>query len=319
MPFTPPKFWQNGGYISTILKPLGWCYNAIVQHHLNKAGTPASVPVICIGNLNIGGGGKTPTTIALARYLSELGNNVHILSRGYGGIHKISHRVLAEDNAQDVGDEPCLLSQHGTVWVGVDRVQSAQHAIKAGSTILLMDDGFQNPGLKKDISLVVVDGTIGFGNGTVFPSGPLRESIKSGLSRATAVMIIGTPIQKLTENLKSYSGPIFHTQPIFSPPKNIKKCIAFSGISHPKKFFGALRKTGIQIVQTVSFPDHHHFTAKELQKLRYASIKKKAPLVTTEKDWVRLTPESRRNIHILKMSLELPQALYAMIHKRIEV
>lgn len=194
MPLNPPKFWWKPTPLSRTLIPLGWIYNKVVQWRLlwGKQ-SKMSVPVICVGNLTLGGSGKTPTTMALANYLTKTGHTPHILSRGHGGKRTKTHRVTPGDTAKEVGDEPLLLSRYAPVWIGRNRSQSAQRAIAAGATVLLMDDGFQNPHIYKNFSLVVVDGSRGFGNGFVFPAGPLRESIHDGLKRADAVLVVVPP------------------------------------------------------------------------------------------------------------------------------
>ena len=193
---TPPDFWQSKNLISDCLMPLGWLYDSLGQWRFaNTRPARAPCPVICVGNLNIGGTGKTPVVAALAEALIQEGQRVHILSRGYGGQLATRDPLRVDPalhTAAGVGDEPLLLSHRAPVWIGRDRVRSARAAHAAGANLLIMDDGFQNPALAKDFSLLVIDAGVGFGNRRVIPAGPLRETIHNGLARADLLVSIGS-------------------------------------------------------------------------------------------------------------------------------
>lgn len=248
----------------------------------------------------MGGAGKTPTTIALAKHLLEKGYSPHILSRGYGA--RIKAPTLVNTNhhkASEVGDEPLLLAQVAPTWVYKDRLASGKLAIKAGADILLMDDGFQNPHLYKDCSLLVVDGKQGFGNGFTFPAGPLRENVEQGLSRADGVIFIGADEHRITESL---SKPIL-TASIKPTNSNPKKVLAFTGLGFPEKFYQTLLNLGYDVVQTKSFPDHHPYKAEEIGELLQSAQKLNARLITTEKDLLRISDEYHKNMDVLKIEL----------------
>ena len=191
---TSPSFWNNPtSIIATVLRPFGTIVTAISRYrHRHTIPHQASVPVICVGNVTIGGAGKTPIVIALAKLLQKQGFTPHILSRGFGGKLKEPLRVLEQHSAVLVGDEPLLLAKVAPTWVYSDRIKTATLATQAGADILLMDDGFQNPFLYKDINLLVIDASQGFGNGYVMPAGPLREPVKDAMARADALLHYGT-------------------------------------------------------------------------------------------------------------------------------
>jgi tetraacyldisaccharide 4'-kinase len=259
----------------------------------------APIPVICVGNLVVGGAGKTPTTIAIAHYLKERGMQPHILSRGYGA-SIISPTLVDPDlhKASEVGDEPLLLAQVAPTWIYKDRIISSQRAWEAGADILIMDDGFQNPRLYKDISLLVVDGRQGFGNGRVFPAGPLRESPSQGTSRADGIVMIGYDEHGLT----------FQEKPILKASlrcKNVdpKRVLAFTGLGFPEKFQQTLMDANYQVVGTQFFPDHHPYNHEEIRALVEAAEGLSARLITTEKDILRIPLEYHPHIDVLKIEV----------------
>jgi tetraacyldisaccharide 4'-kinase len=256
-----------------------------------------SVPVVCVGNFTAGGAGKTPTAIAVAERLTLLGETPHFVSRGYGG--KETGPILVDPSqhmSQDVGDEPLLLSQHSPAWVSADRVAGALAAESAGASIILLDDGFQNPTLHKDLSLVVVDTGSGVGNGTVLPAGPLREPLEAAFKRTHALISLGSvPLAGTLLDLARMSAvPVLtaQLQPASHEASKLvnQKLIAFAGIGRPEKFFSTLQEFGAEIVRQRPFPDHHPFSEADARELLDLAAETDATLVTTEKDMVRLQP-----------------------------
>ena len=300
-----PTFWYKpSGLLAKCLSPLAIAYSAISKIQQKTIKTQkVSVPVICIGNLVVGGAGKTPTVIALAKFLQEKGYTPHILSRGYGTTHHKPIRVdLRHHGAKDVGDEPLLLAKQAPTWVGGDRVQSAQQAIGAGADIILMDDGFQNPSLYKDLSLLVIDGSQGLGNGCVVPAGPLRESVQSGFCRADVVIVIGEDRQGVKALVQRHNKPLIEAEiRCFEPHPT--RVIAFSGLGYPEKFYRTLEELKYNVLKTFSFPDHHPYTAKELDDLIQLANDEKAQLITTEKDLLRVPSCYHGHIQVLKIEL----------------
>jgi len=314
-----PRFWQEGGWQAAALAPLGWLWGAggrlrwalVRPYH-------AGIPVICVGNLVVGGTGKTPITIAIAEYLRGQGLAPHLLSRGYGGSAKGPMRVdPARHDARQVGDEALLLAAHGPTWVGADRARSARAAAAAGAGCLLLDDGLQNPTLAKDLSLVVVDGGQGFGNGRLVPAGPLREPVGAGLKRASAVLLIGRDEAGVAGRLPP-ELPCLRARLAPGPELDRlqgHRVLAFAGIGRPEKFFTTLKEAGLEVARAKGFPDHHPYREAELRALSAEAAAAKARLVTTEKDAMRLPPAWRAEVKTVPVHVEWedPPAFEALL------
>jgi tetraacyldisaccharide 4'-kinase len=300
-----PGFWQNDGVLPALLAPAALCF-AGGGWLRRRAVTPKSVaaPVICIGNLVVGGAGKTPVAIAVAERLIARGKTVHFLSRGYGGHAKGPVRVdPLLHTAADVGDEPLLLARIAPAWVSRDRAAGAAAAVAAGAAVIVMDDGFQNPGLEKDLSLLVADGGYGFGNGRVIPAGPLREPLAAGLARADAVALIGTDQRGVAEILPP-SLPLLRAAlaPLAATLAG-RRVYAFAGIARPEKFFATLQSMGCILAGQRVFPDHHPYAEAEVAALIEEAQHADAVPVTTEKDAVRLAPSIRAGIETLPVAI----------------
>lgn len=294
-----PAFWQDKRLPlwGQSLRPFSWIYQT-VSKAFQKTQIPAkaSVPVICVGNLVMGGAGKTPVSAFIASHIK----GSHILSRGYGRSSTAIFQVdSGKHSAHEVGDEPLLLSQVATVWVGSDRQDLAHLAVGQGAKILILDDGFQNQSLEKNLTFLVVDGTLGFGNEHVFPAGPLREPLEEGLEKADALIVMGKDTCQLLERFGP-KKPIFqgHFEIDLDDHQDLlkKKVIAFSGIGYPEKFFKSLAHHGIVPVQTFSFSDHYNYQVKDLNRLLNQAQSLGAELITTEKDWWRLPATWRSRV-----------------------
>jgi len=296
---SPPEFWERAGPLPALLAPLGWAYAAAGR--LRRAVTTpwrAPVPVLCVGNLVVGGAGKTPVAMDLAQRLATRGARPHLLSRGYTGSLVGPVQVdPARHTYREVGDEALLLARIVPTWVARNRAAGAKAAVAAGATALVLDDGLQNPSLAQDLKIVVVDGLYGFGNGRVLPAGPLREPAAAGLARADAVVVMGDGNSGFAELpggpplLRAYLMPL-------SDPAAFKGAhvVAFAGIGRPRKFFDSLERLGSTVVARHAFADHQPYTAATLQPILAEAARLGAQVLTTEKDWVRVPPQLRERI-----------------------
>ncbi len=305
MPLPPtPEFWARQGLVPRLLQPLAWGYAAAGA--ARRAWTRpwcAPVPVICVGNLVAGGAGKTPLAIAIARRLRLSGRAVHLLSRGYGGrlAGPVAVDPMRHDAAQ-VGDEPLLLAEAAPCWVARDRIAGAKAAIAAGAKLLLLDDGLQNPSIAKDLSLLVIDGEYGLGNGRVLPAGPLREPLRMGLARADAVVLMGEDRAGVTPLLGA--KPVLRTRLVAENAGAFagRAVVAFAGLGRPAKFFATLIGLGARVVARHAFADHHVYRADELHRLLMEAEAARALLVTTAKDAARLPGEWRARVAVLSVA-----------------
>ncbi|SET06393.1 lipid-A-disaccharide kinase [Oceanicella actignis] len=310
-----PRFWfrppRAPGLAARLLAPLGAAYAAATRARLARGqGWRAPVPVICLGNLTAGGAGKTPAAIHALERLAEMGVRAHVVTRGHGGTARGPHLVdLARDDAALTGDEALLLAAFAPVWVARDRAAGARAAVAAGAEALVLDDGFQNPALVKDLSILAVDAETGLGNGRPIPAGPLRERPAEGMARADAVLLIGPPEARAAAPAR---WPVLRARPILNAelrarPIGIdwrgRRVVAFAGIGRPEKFFDTLRALGAELVGAHAFPDHAPYAPRILRRLQAEAAQADAQLVTTEKDAVRLPPAFRG------MAMPLPVAL----------
>ena len=308
-----PGFWYDPpGVAARALAPMGWLYGVATARRVAQGGYKASVPVICIGNLNVGGTGKTPTAIAMIERLVARGRRVAVVSRGYGGSLTGPLQVFeAQHKAAEVGDEPLLLSAFASTFIGRDRAEAVRLAEGAGAEVVLLDDGFQNPSVVKDLSIVVVDAAQGFGNGLCLPAGPLREPVSAGLMRADLVLVIGDAASQDKFAARwgaQMTRPV--VQGVLKPLAmgldwNGLRVIAFAGIGNPSKFFATLRGEGAEVVREVALDDHQPLSEALMRRLELEAAARGAQLVTTEKDAVRLPARSRMQVLTLAVRLRL--------------
>jgi tetraacyldisaccharide 4'-kinase len=291
-----PAFWYRPPSLtSRLLMPLGAVYGAIATNRLARQGLDAGVPVLCVGNYHVGGAGKTPTVLALVNLLRDAGEAPIVLSRGYGG--KLRGPIKVDPGrhmAADVGDEPLMMAQSVAVVVARDRVDGVALARSQGASVILMDDGFQNPAVFKDASLIVIDGHRGLGNGCVFPAGPLRAPLAPQLARTDALIVVGsgTAADSIAAAVAAQGGLVSraHLVPNEAAVAALhgKRVLAFAGVGDPARFFRTLRASGIDVVAEKAFADHHPFSDSEIETLVAQAKRDGLTLVTTEKDLVRL-------------------------------
>jgi tetraacyldisaccharide 4'-kinase len=304
----PPDFWKRtdaaARLTSAILAPLGWAYGASVAYRARHARPFRSrAKVICVGNLTAGGTGKTPIALEIARLLLARGSRTVFLTRGYGGRVRGPRFVAASDSHSDVGDESLLLAAVAPVIVGRDRAAGARLADEQGFDVIIMDDGHQNFSLAKDLSLVVIGS--GFGNNRMLPAGPLRESVAQGLKRADAIVVTGEGPLPVNASLPLIES---HLVPVGEVSWSGKRVIAFAGIANPERFFCLLADLGANTVEVRAFADHHPYSSAEITQLKSRALAENALLLTTEKDFVRLSPKQREGIELLRVRAEFTQA-----------
>jgi tetraacyldisaccharide 4'-kinase len=291
-----PAFWYRpSSWISRLLLPLGALYGLVAGQRLQREGFDAGVPVLCVGNYHVGGAGKTPTVLALAKVLRDLGETPVVLSRGYGGrLHGPIKVDPARHVADDVGDEPLMMAGSVAVVVARDRIAGVALARSQRASMILMDDGFQNPAIIKDASLIVIDASRGLGNGCVFPAGPLRAPLKPQLARTDALIVIGDGIaaQGVAAAIAARGALVLsaHLRPDDASVASLagKRVLAFAGIGDPARFFRTLAASGIAVVAERAFADHRSFTNSEIESLLAEARRDALTLVTTEKDLARL-------------------------------
>jgi tetraacyldisaccharide 4'-kinase len=293
-----PGFWERDGRLPRLLAPVSRISVGLTARRVARPGWRAPVPVICCGNVTVGGAGKTTLALDLVRRLTACGIAVHCLSRGYGG--RVGTVLRVEPGlhpASLVGDEPLLLAALAPTWVGRDRAAAARAAVDAGAAVLLMDDGLQNPGLVKDLAFLVVDGGAGFGNGRVLPAGPLREPVAAAAARCRAAVLIGEDrtgaLGSLPPGLPMLRASLA-AEGVFSG----RRVLAFAGIGRPGKLAETLTAAGAEVVALRAFPDHHAYAAAELDTVLADAAGLGAEPVTTPKDAVRLPPGYRERVRV---------------------
>lgn len=293
--------------MGTLLAPFGAAYGRVARHRCRQSKPwRAPVPVGCVGNLVVGGTGKTPLCIAIGERLRERGLDLHFLSRGYGGALRGPLRVRPDDHdAEQVGDEPLLLAAAGPTWIARQRPAGIRAAVAAGAEAIVMDDGFQNPSVIKDVAIIVVDGLRGFGNGRVFPAGPLREPVAQGLGRADAVVVVGVDQTGVAERLGDLPVLRARLEPVPEVERRLqnREVVAFAGIGHPEKFFETLRQMGCSIHAAHAFADHHVYRPKELDAILREAQAAAAVPVTTAKDAARLPRGFAERVEVLPVAV----------------
>jgi tetraacyldisaccharide 4'-kinase len=316
-----PAFWYRpSSWMSRFLMPLGAIYGVVAGHRLQREGFDAGIPVLCVGNYHVGGAGKTPTVLALVKLLCELGETPVVLSRGYGG--QLRGPILVDPGrhaAIDVGDEPLMLARTVPVVVARDRIDGVALARSQGASVIVMDDGFQNPAIAKDASLIVIDANRGLGNACVFPAGPLRAPLPPQLARTDALIVIGrgSAAEAVAAAVAARGKPVLsaHLEADDASVASLrgKRVLAFAGIGDPTRFFRTLRGSGIEVVLERAFADHHPFSQSEIETLTTEARRDGLTLVTTEKDLARLRgrdglPDWAREIVPFAVTLEFEGA-----------
>jgi len=323
----PAFWWRQPGFASALLAPAAAIYGAVASSRMMREGKRCSVPVICVGNFTLGGSGKTPAVVSIAKMLQDAGERVFCLSRGYGGSASGPKLVDAHaDTAAAVGDETLLLARVASTIVSRERVSGAEFARTQGATVVLMDDGLQNGSIKKDFTLAVVDGRRGLGCGKVFPAGPLRAPLAAQWTRCDALLVVGeaSGCGDVVAAAKMQGKSVFNARLVPEPAAvtalSGKHVLAFAGIGDPDKFFSTLVAAGVDAQRRAPFPDHHRFTTEEAAHLVMQADEAGLEIVTTEKDHARLMHDAGlaalcQRAHVLPVTLEFekPEEIKALL------
>jgi tetraacyldisaccharide 4'-kinase len=316
----PAFWWRQAGLAASLLAPFGFVYGAVAARRMAMKGVSAGAPVLCVGNFTLGGAGKTPTAMMLARMLTEAGERPFCLSRGYGGDvegPKLVH--TGTDFAARVGDEPLLLAGVAPTIVSRDRAAGAALACAQGASLIIMDDGLQNSSLQKNFTLAVVDARRGVGNGYIFPAGPLRAPLAAQLAQSNALLVVGegARARDVIEQARARTLDIFHGRLVSDPagPAALegKRVLAFAGIGDPEKFFATAVEAGVAVAERRAFDDHHRYTAEEAAELIMQAEHSGLALLTTEKDRARMAGERllealAMRAHTLQVSMVVEEA-----------
>ncbi len=285
-----PLFWnKKKSWQTLILSPLGALYEWTVRCRFMVAKPYQSkIPVVCVGNIVVGGSGKTPVCIALAQWFQKKGKKVVFLNHGYHSRIQNVMVDLKEHTSDCISDEALLLAKYAPTVVDKNRKRGVSLAEKMGADVILMDDGFQNPSVIKKVSFLVFDGAVGIGNGYPLPAGPLRETLSQGLKRADAIVCVGEDSTFLEQQVRILSPSLSFLTGGMEPPDLTafkgKKAVAFAGIGRPEKFFSMLTENGIVLEQKISFPDHYRYQKADLDKiLSYQCV-----IFTTTKDAIKI-------------------------------
>lgn len=314
----PGFWWQKPGLLSALLWPASALYGAVAAFRMRRAGTRAGIPVICVGNFTLGGTGKTPAAIAIAKLLAAQKERPFFLTRGYGG--RLEGPLLVDPKihaSADVGDEPLLLARMAPTVVARDRVQGAALAQSAGASVVVMDDGLQNPALAKDLAIAVVDARRGFGNARVFPAGPLRAPLRQQFSCVQAMLLVGKGAgeRRSLEFAGAHGCKVMRAQlePSAAALRDLprRKVYAFAGIGDPEKFFVTLSAAGIEASVEESFPDHHPYAEAEAARILERCAAQNLLPLTTEKDLVRLAKATGTRARLADAARALPVTLVA--------
>jgi tetraacyldisaccharide 4'-kinase len=304
-----PAFWtgDRGGLLPLLLSPVAALYGAATARRMRQPGWQAPVPVICCGNATAGGAGKTTLALDIGQRLARRGVALHYLLRGYGGRLAGPARVdPTSHSSADVGDEALLLAAERPAWISADRGAGARAAVGAGAQAIVMDDGLQNPTLEKDLSLLVIDGGYGFGNGRIIPAGPLREPVLAAARRAQAAVLIGEDETGALAQLPA-TMPVLRARLAPGPEAEMlagQTVLAFCGIANPRKFFATLQEAGAVLAGRQSYADHYPYDENDLQALVAEAETLRAILVTTRKDYVRIPPAWRPRVTVVTVTLD---------------
>ncbi|MBF96200.1 MAG: Tetraacyldisaccharide 4'-kinase [Alphaproteobacteria bacterium MarineAlpha9_Bin4] len=309
-----PKFWfRSSPVLEKLLFPLSCLW--MLGSSLNRVFTNPikfNIPVICVGNLIAGGGGKTPVTIKLAKFLIKKGHKVHIIKKQYKSKNK-EKLILVKKNSDPklVGDEALLTAKVATTWLVKKRSTGIEKAIKCGANIVILDDGHQDYSIVKDYSILTIKDAQEFGNSKIIPAGPLRESIERGFRKADHIFYYGkinrSKFNCLKKNIPISLVKVQHNKKIIFKRIKNKNVLAFSGIAHPDNFFNSIAKYNLKLIKKIEFPDHYSYTVDDIKRIVTIAKNFKLSIVTTEKDYVKISKKFRAKINSIPLQIKFDE------------
>ena len=321
---TYPSFWSKKNIVSWLLIAFSWIYQLLgsLRKLLVK---PVKLPcfVICIGNISVGGTGKTQLVAWLAKNLRKKNCNFLIVTKGYNSNLRGAKLVESLDLPSDVGDESKMLSEYGQVLAAKSIKYALPIINDLKPDVVIFDDGMQNPGFFKDLSIVVIDTIRNIGNGRIFPAGPLRESAQSAINRSDIVIMIGNelcPNFSLIQTITSSNKPFFKSKiQLVGNIDTSKNYYAFTAIGDPDRFFRLLNENGINVLATKAFPDHHHYSREEITALVKEADKQTLFLLTTKKDYVKISDHTKMLCAEVTLTFDKEEELFQLIYEKIKI
>ena len=316
-----PKFWSKNGVLSYLLLPFSWIYILLgkVRKIFVKPVKLNSI-VICVGNMSVGGTGKTQIVLWLAELLTKKGDNFLVVTKGYGSSLKGAKIVEKTDLASEVGDESVLLSLYAPVLAAKNIKVALPIIAKLKPDIVIFDDGLQNPGFVKDLNVLVIDANRSVGNKKIFPAGPLRETVKSALDKSDIIAMVGNDLCQdfaLINNIMSSNKPFFKAKIKLKQQLDLsKKYYAFTAIGNPDRFYELLKNQGAILGGVQSFPDHHNYTKLEIEALQIIAKENKYCLITTKKDYVKIVKNNQIICADIVLDIDNEQKLFSLIYDK---
>lgn len=300
-----PNFWKKSNILSIVLLPISLVYFCIFRlYQLSFKETLIDIPIICVGNLVVGGSGKTPIVIKIRKLLNNY-NKIFVLTRGYRGSEKGPLIVSKHSKFQEVGDESLIHAKYGTTCVSKNKRLGAFLCKKENADLIIMDDGLQSKDLVKKIKILVIDSNYGFGNNFLLPAGPLRDTINHTISKCDFIIVFGDPKENRFKKIMG-NKKLFFAKKIVTIKKLKKKRIyAFSGLGNNENFFSQLKNDGFEIIKFKSFSDHYKYSENDIKKIINEAKKLNLPIVCTEKDYIKIPKQFQKKVHIAELDVKI--------------
>ncbi len=305
------KIWKSESLWSFLLVPLSFLYFIILKvYKLVKKEKKINTPIICVGNAILGGAGKTPMTIKIRRTLQNNFKNIFVLTRGYKGKVKGPILVDSSENFLKFGDESLIHFKHGKTCVSKNKYSGAMFCENLGADLIIMDDGLQSIDVEKKIKILVVDDDYGFGNSRVFPSGPLRTTVKESIESSDIIIVIGNKTFSNQQKFNIQNKNIYLAKKTIKPNKfKNQRLYVFSALGNNKNFHNSLLNEGYKIEKIKEFPDHYKFKKKEIIDILKEADEMKLKIICTQKDFVKIPYEFKKYIYPIDLEIKIKNHL----------